>query len=150
MYYIYNKIIDPDEELEALRQKLISTPAIKGFLDAKFILCKEQLLHAINLTEIAFETGINKSTNWGIELDLTLAGTTQIVKALELFDLKQNTKSLILITETPLDPNDFKNIKEGFPDFDPSIDALNYFNIISDFDNPCKKAMSKSILKQLK
>ncbi len=150
MYYIYHKIINKDENLEQLRENLIRNPAIKGFLDTKFIVCKEQLLHAINLTEIAFETETNKSTNWGIELDLTLAGTTQIVKALELFDLKPSTQSLILITESPLNKNNFKNIHEGFPDLAPSIDALNYFNIISDFDNPCKKAMSKSILKQLK
>ncbi len=144
--WIYNGDIEKPLEISQLKEELIENPSVLAFFDSEYLICKEQLLNAILLTHLAYETKTNFSSTFGIELLLKLSGETQIKNALSYFELKETSKTVVIVSTKPLELDSMR-ITGGLPFLTPNDNVKHFYKKMNptNQDELCDFAIAKSV-----
>jgi hypothetical protein len=82
------------------------------------------------------------ANNWNIEVLLHLAATHQIKRALQLIDVSDDTKVIVIVQENGEAP--VPEAIPGFPALKPSPELINRLNL-SNTKNPCLDMITKGV-----
>lgn len=116
MYKFFHSI--PKNPLQ-LKSKLLEVEEDITFFDADRLICERQLGFALERAEYAFRERINIASTWGLEVLLELSGQHQIKKALEILEITEETRRVIIVTKG----KDFE-FETGLPELQPPSKQL--------------------------
>ncbi|MCE7736638.1 MAG: hypothetical protein GPJ54_17275 [Candidatus Heimdallarchaeota archaeon] len=115
------------QDIAEIKSQLIDDGNIIAFFDSRNIICEEQVKVALYRANRSFKSNKSIAKQFNIELMLHLAGTHQIKIGLDLFDLKPNTKEIVLIHLTG--EFNLPNSNQGFPLFSPNKEIFDKMGI---------------------
>lgn len=139
-YSIYH-LNDISEPL-IIRDKLVDLNQRLTLFDADKIICKNQIKVAIDRAIRAEEQGVMIAKTWGIEVLLHLSGTHQIREAINLVGVNENTKSIIIVTDSDVEP--IEGAILGYPEFNPTKSVIDAYKLSGSID-PCIGIISKGV-----
>ena len=123
----YPFYLSTNQDVLKIKSRLIEDENTIAFFDSRNIICEQQIDTAMYRAMRSFKSNKAIAKQFNIELMLHLAGTHQIKIALDLFDLQQNTKEIVIIQSTS--NYNIYNSNPGLPSFNPSNEILDKLNI---------------------
>ncbi|MHA2169074.1 MAG: KEOPS complex subunit Cgi121 [Candidatus Kariarchaeaceae archaeon] len=139
-YHVFH--IKTENNSMMLRQLLLDPSQKRVMFDAQRVMCEEQVTSALLRASQAEKRGKMIANNWNIEVLLHLAATHQIKRALQLIDVSDDTKVIVIVQENGEAP--VPEAIPGFPALKPSPELINRLNL-SNTKNPCLDMITKGV-----
>jgi hypothetical protein len=139
-YHVFH--IKTENNAMMFRQILRDPSQKRVFFDAQRVICEEQVTSALLRASQAEKRGKMIANNWNIEVMLHLAATHQIKRALQLIDVSDDTKIIVIVQKNGDTP--VPEAIPGFPALKPSPELMKRLNI-SDIKNPCLEMITRGV-----